>query len=322
MKNILITGITGQDGIFLTRLLKNKSPNCNIVGTSRNSNNNIFFQKLNYLKLEDTRNINIFNIDLNNFNEVNNFVREINPDFVYNFSGPSSVYESLENSYIQTEINNGFKNLTESLIVNKNFCNFFQASSSEMFADSDKQLDENSKFEPNSPYAKAKLDIHYKVLELNEKFDWKIISGIMFNHESEFRSDNFLFYKIINAAVEIKNKKRNSIELGNLDIERDWSYAKEIVEGVYETMNYGSSPTYVYGSGKSTSIKNCVDYIFKAYDLDWREFVKTNKSFIRDNDPLKKICDPTRIYNEIGWETKTSIFEVLNLMINYKSRLS
>ena len=319
MKNILITGITGQDGIFLTSLLKNKSPDCNIVGISRSSSNNNFFQKLNYLQLKDYKNINIFNIDLNNFNEVNNFVKDIIPDYVYNFSGPSSVYESLEKSYIPIEINNSFSNLTKSLIINNNFCNFFQASSSEMFADSDKKLDENSNFDPKSPYAKAKLDIHYKVLELNKKYNWKIISGIMFNHESEFRSDNFLFYKIINAAIEIKNKKRNIIELGNLDIERDWSYAKEIVEGVYDTMNFGSSPTYVYGSGKSTSIKSCVEYIFNSYDLDWKEFVKTNKLFIRDNDPIKKICDPTRIYNEIGWETKTSIFEVLDLMINYKT---
>ena len=171
-----------------------------------------------------------------NKKEVLEFIQFVNPDYVYNLTGPSSVYESIKTPDESIKkITTIFNNLTESLIKSKNFCNFFQSSSSEMFGNTNESiLNENSNFKPNSPYATAKLINHESVINLNKTYDWPIVSGIMFNHESEFRTDNYLFPKIINSAIKIYFKKDDVLEIGSLDYKRDWSYAKDIVEIVIQ----------------------------------------------------------------------------------------
>ena len=310
---ILITGISGQDGVFLTRLINKKHTNFKIIGTSRNISKNNFIKIVN----QDIQNLDIVNLELTNFEKVNKFINDYQPDIVFNLSGPSSVYESILNTNIENEIVTIFENLTKSLIENNNFCKFFQASSSEMYGlnNKEKMYSEKSLFLPNSPYAKGKLDNHKKVKELKDKYDWEIFSGIMFNHESEFRNSDYLFMKIINTALEIKNKNKKQLTIGSLNIVRDWSYAEDIVEGVYEIAMNGNSYDYILGSGIGTSINKVVDIIFSYFELDYKKFIKIDTSILRKNDPEIIISNPHKTKKEIGWTTSKKIEDFLPLII-------
>ena len=242
---------------------------------------------------------------------------------LFNFTGPSSVYKSLKDPGIEHDIIKIFENITQSLILNKNFCKFFQASTSEMFGlnDNSDTLNETSKFYPNSPYAKGKLSNHKKVKKYSEKYDWNIYSGIMFNHESEYRKDQYLFIKIINAAINIKAQKQNYLTVGSLDHYRDWSYAKEIVEGLLRFTDSGKDYDYVLGSGSCSSIRKVTEIIFNYFNLNYEDYVKVDSTLLRENDPSKIVSDPSKIYNDLGWQTKLKIENFIELIIDkYISR--
>ena len=318
MKNILITGITGQDGVFLTsEILKNNS-NLNIYGVSRGKNNSLFFDKLNTLIKASTDSIKLLNVDLNDYEETKKLIQDTKPDFVYNLTGPSSVYDSLKNpSVTKSLIINIFDNLTKAIIEESLFPNFYQASSSEMFGiDNGKKLDEESKFNPNSPYAEAKLDNHFNVLKLAEKYEWNIFSGIMFNHESQFREDNYLFMKIINGAINIKNKKIDKLTLGSLDYVRDWSYAGDTSKAIYKITNEGKSNTYVIGSGKGHQIKNIVEIVFDRFNLDVTKYIDIDESLIRKGDPKSIVSNPLKIQEELNWSSEVSFENLVNICID------
>lgn len=318
MKNILITGITGQDGIFLTsEILKNQNE-YNIYGITRNPNSKSFFTNLNSISKLDKDKIKLLSLDLTDFDKVNKFIQDIKPKFVYNLSGPSSVYESLMSpSKTSNTITKIFDNLTNSLIRESLFSNFFQASSSEMYGtENDKPFDESHSFNPKSPYAKAKLINHKKVIELSESYDWKIFSGIMFNHESEFRKDDYLFMKIINEAIKIKNKKSDKLVLGSLDYIRDWSYAKDISRGIYKIANEGKSSTYVLGSGQGRKIQNIVEIVFNYFNLSMDKYLVLDTSFLREGDPRKIIANPSKIKEDLNWSTKVEFQDLVKICIN------
>ena len=317
MKKILITGISGQDGLFLTNHLINKYEKLEIVGTSRQDNHSIFYNNLLSLGLENRGDVSIYQIDLNDYNIVNNLISDFKPHYVYNLSGPSSVYESCSNVDNKKLITNIFDNLTNALIKSNNFARFFQASSSEMFSPNcNEELNENSEFSPNSPYALAKLDNHNKVISLNKKYDWKIYSGITFNHESEFRKHEYLIMKIIIAAWKIKNNKGSNLTIGSLNYIRDWSHAQDVIVAINLLTENGVSPDYVIGSGKGKKIKDILDYVFQKYNLDWTKFVQIDESLLRDGDSKKIISDPRKIKNELNWETKITFEQMLDRCIN------
>ena len=316
MKKILITGISGQDGLFLTNHLINKYEKLEIIGTSRQNNHSIFYKNLLSLGLENRGDVSVYQIDLNDYNIVNNLISDFKPHYVYNLTGPSSVYESFNNAENKKIITNIFDNLTSALIKTNNFARFFQASSSEMFSPNcNEKLNENSEFLPNSPYALAKLDNHNKVISLNKKYDWNIYSGITFNHESEFRKKNYLIMKIITAAWKIKNNKGSNLTIGSLDYMRDWSHAQDIVVAINLLTEKGASPDYVIGSGKGKKIKDILDYVFQKYNLDWTDFVQIDKNLLRDGDSKKIISDPRKIKNELNWETEITFEQMLDRCI-------
>jgi len=317
MKKILITGISGQDGLFLTNHLIDKYEKLKIVGTSRQNNHSIFYNNLLSLGVKNRADVSVHQIDLNDYNIVSNLISDFKPHYVYNLSGPSSVYESFSNVKNKKLITNIFDNLTRALIKSNNFARFFQASSSEMFSPNcNEDLNENSEFLPNSPYALAKLDNHNKVISLNKKYDWNIYSGITFNHESEFRKQNYLIMKIITAAWKIKNNKGINLTIGSLDYMRDWSHAQDIVVAINLLTEKGASPDYVIGSGKGKKIKDILDYVFQKYNLDWTDFIQIDKNLLRDGDSKKIISDPRKIKNELNWETKITFEQMLDRCID------
>tara|TARA_B100001250_G_scaffold78291_2_gene64273 strand:+ start:1455 stop:2429 length:975 start_codon:yes stop_codon:yes gene_type:complete len=320
----LITGITGQDGLFLTKNILNKEPKAQIVGISRDSNLNGYYTNLKYLTGESFfENINIEKINLLDNKETSEFISKINPKKIFNLSGPSSVYESLDESKKSYEIiTNIFHNLTSACINLNNLPSFFQASSSEMFNQKDNEyLDESSIFEPSSPYAKAKYKIHRDINKFRDQLDWNISSGIMFNHESEFRNNDYLFMKIINGAIEIKEGTNNKITLGSLEIVRDWSYAEDFAEAMFRIISSEEGDDYVIGSGFGKSIKDLVENVFSYFDLDPELYINIDKNLLRPGDPKKIVSNPKKILNKLSWKTETSFETLIQKCIEYKLRL-
>ncbi len=314
MKKVLVTGITGQDGIFLTNILLQKHKEIEIIGISRNAKNNkSFFKNLNQVnnQIHNLESISLVDLNLLDLNDTSDFIRQVNPDYVVNLSGPSSVYKSFKDSSIPTSICTIFNNLTTALIEHNQFPNFYQASSSEIFKESENKLNEQSEFDPKSPYAIAKFKNHNKVFELREKYDWNIVSGIMFNHESEFRKNDYLIMKIIQSAIKIKNNKQDILTLGSTSYIRDWSYSEDIAKAIYQIVTNGVSGSYVIGSGVGHKIADILDIVFNFLDLDWKKFVNIDESLLRTGDPIKIISDPHRIINDLSWKSEVSFEEMV-----------
>lgn len=316
MKNILITGISGQDGLFLTKLLIKNNEKFNILGLTRGVKQSEFYKKLKMLGLEDFEKIKLINIDYQNQSDVDNLLNSYKPDMIYNLMGPSSVYESINYPENKRLLTSSFEIIINSLIKSKNYCKFFQASSSEMFEASESSLDENANMKPRSPYAQGKLQNHLKIKELKENYDWDIYSGIMFNHESEFRPGNYLIMKIINQAISISNLTSKELLIGSTNYIRDWSYAGDVANAMTLICNQGTSIDYVIGSGRGTDFKYILDFIFKYFNLNWEEHVIVDESLLRAGDPIKIVSNPEKIYNELGWKTTLTIEEILERCIN------
>ncbi len=320
-KNVLITGITGQDGSFLTsHLLQNSE--YQIIGTSRNKNNDNFYKKLEHLNVESSaiKDLKIVQADALDYESINSVIKKSEIHSVYNLVGPSSVYESVKDPFNSTKsIIFSFNNLVKALVENKNYPKFFQTSSSEMFeASVNEELNENSAFNPRSPYASSKLYIHNLISFLRKKYEWKLTSGILFNHESELRPDNFLIMKIINSAIDIKNKKSNKLELGSLDIVRDWGFAGDHTRAMKMIIENNSGNDYVIGTGVGTSIEEITRLIFNYFNLDFKEYISINKKLLRSKDPEKIISNPTRLKSETGWEPSVDIENLIVRCIEYK----
>ena len=320
-KNVLITGITGQDGSFLTsHLLQNSD--YQIIGTSRKKNNDNFYKKLEHLNVESStvKNLKIVQADALDYESISSVIKNSEIHSVYNLMGPSSVYESVTDPFNSSKsIIFSFNNIVKALIENKNYPNFFQTSSSEMFeASVNEKLNEDSKFNPRSPYASSKLYIHNLISFLRKKYEWKLTSGILFNHESEFRPDNYLIMKIINSAIDIKNKKSNQLELGSLNIVRDWGFAGDHTRAMKMIIENNSGSDYVIGTGVGTSIKEITKLIFNYFDLDFKDYISINKELLRSKDPEKIIANPTKLKSETGWEPSVDIENLIVRCIEYK----
>lgn len=324
-KNVLITGITGQDGTFLTKQLL-ESDLYTIVGTSRGNNHVDFYQRLKYLNLNSEKldNLKITTSDiLKNRDGIESEIKNMKFDYVYNLMGPGSVYESIKEPFVSSyTIVSSFNNLLNAFLKNKQRPILFQTSSSEMFGSIDeKPLNEDSNFNPISPYANSKYYIHKMISFYRDRYDWSLSSGILFNHESEFRPDEYLIMKIINSAIQIKNRKRKSLEVGSLDLIRDWGYAGDYTLAMQMMLEKNPGIDYVIGSGKGTSVKEMLNYVFGFFDMDFKEYITVNKNLLRENEPNKIVSNPDKIRNDIGWKSTTNFDEIINKCISFKLSL-
>jgi GDPmannose 4,6-dehydratase len=308
MINYFITGITGQDGIFLTKKLLEENKNLHIYGSTRQTKNPNFYNKLSTICSFDNSRITLINIDLCDRNMVMNFLTDVRPAQIYNMSGPSSVYKSYKKpTKARYEIETIFDNLTKSLVKLKFFPKLFQASSSEMFGPlSHSSLTEEDPLEPISPYAKAKLANHKKVDSLRQKYDWEIYSGILFNHESQFRNDNYLLKKIINSAKQISEKKEKKITLGSLDYQRDWTFAEDTVEAILKITNSNTKQDFVIGSGEIHSINEMANVVFEYFNLELEKYVHIDSNLLRTNDPIVVGSSPNKLIALTEWKKVTS----------------
>ena len=322
MDRILITGISGQDGVFLTSKLFSLNNNIKIYGISRNINNPNFYKKIAKInKNFNLDNIQLINTNLFNYIEVSNLISDLKPTVIINLAGPSSVSESINNEqYYKVHLEDSFDNIANSVISLNLKTKIFQASSSEMFDNSEDRLNEQSALKPRNPYSNSKYKIHLKIEQLREHSGLNISSGIMFNHESEFRSKQFLVMNIIQNALRIKRKEIENFKIGSIDYVRDWSFAGDIMDAVLQIIMQDNLEDFVLGSGEGTQVRHLLEYVFSFLNLNWEEHVEIDKTILRKNDPLSIVSNPEKILNKLGWKAEMDIEKLLFRMIeNIKS---
>lgn len=324
MKNILITGISGQDGTILTSKLIKDHADINILGISRYPDVQSFTKNLNiFYDTNEISNVKIVDVDFFDTMQLNNLIKNFKPDTVFNLMGPSNVNESIgNNDYYIKYIYSAFENLVKQLATLDKKIKFFQASSSEMFKESNLALNEHSALQPRNPYAVAKFKIKESI-ENNEfnTDNLTFLEGVMFNHDSELRTEKFLIMKIINETIKIYKNKIKNTTVGSLEYVRDWSYAGDIIDGAIKMMELDNNESFVLGSGEGTSIKKLLDITFSEFNLDWNKFVIVDNTILRKNDPIKIVSDPTKIEQKLGWTTKLTIEDIIQKFVRYKMNL-
>ena len=318
MKKILITGISGQDGIFLTSKILEHNDNIEIYGITRKGGTNDITRNILSLNNKvDVQKLSFINVDLSNFESAHSLINNLKPDSIFNLMGPSSVYESINNKdYYEKNLVKSFKNISKSILINNLNTKIIQASSSEMFDVSISPLNENSFMKPRNPYSECKYNIH-KMSEIYRKQEGlKVVSAIMFNHESEFRNKDFLIKKIISTALDIKLKNQNKLTVGSLDYVRDWSFAGDVIDGLLLMENDENLDDYVIGSGVGSTIKQIIEIVFSKVKLDWQEHLEIDESLLRNNDPITIVADPSKIMNKLSWQPKYNIEMILERCID------
>lgn len=318
MKTAIITGITGQDGAYLSRLLLEKE--YKVIGLLRNKHS-INVDKLKYLNVEDKI---IFEAcDLSNIADIINIINKYKPNEIYNLASQSSVGLSFQNPIETLNFNIiSTANVLEAIKMIDKSVKFYQASSSEIFGSAnDLPFTEKSIFHPVSPYGISKASAHWITVNYRESFGLFAASGILFNHESVLRGNNFIIKKIIKTAFDILEGKKDILEVGNIDIKRDFGYAPKYVEAMYLMMQTEKPDDYIIASGMSISIREIIDYIFKKLNISIDKIV-INQDFFRPNEIKDIYGDPSKAKSFLKWDYDISFFDVLDILIEEESRLN
>jgi len=311
-KIALVTGITGQDGAYLAKLLLEK--NYSVIGLVRNVEN-INMKSLDYLGI--TLKI-VFKVcDLLDISSIINIINKYKPIEIYNLASQSSVGDSFQNPIGTLNFNIiSVANLLESIKIIDKKIKFYQASSSEMFGSANAlPFIENSIFHPVSPYGISKASAHWITVNYRESFGLFTTSGILFNHESVLRGNQFIIKKIIRTAFEIKNGITDILEVGNIEIKRDFGYAPKYVEAMYLMMQHDKPDDYIISSGISLSIREIIYYIFDKLEIS-RENIVVNKAFLRPNEIKNIYGNASKAKEQLNWNYEMSFFEVLDILID------
>ncbi len=311
MKTALIAGITGQDGSYLAELLLNKG--YEVHGIVRRSSNN------NIVRIENILDkINLHFGDLSDSISLIKIISEVKPDEIYNLAAQSQVYVSFDIPEYTSNINGlGVLRLLDSIrLINKDI-KYFQAVSSEIFGDTkDCPQTENTQLNPKNPYGISKLYAYEITKSYRYVYGMFACNGILYNHESPRRSENFVTRKITKAIAKIVAKEQNELFLGNIDDKRDWGYAKDYVEAMYLMLQQDKPDDYIISTGETHSVRDFLDIAFGIVNLDWHRYVKIDQKLIR---PLDKRTiyqgDNSKAKKILKWEPKTSFKELVRLMV-------
>lgn len=311
MKTAVITGISGQDGAYLSKLLiDNRYKVIGIVrpNSSRGINNLI------YLGLKDK--IIIKEINLLSIDEVKNLIISYRPDEIYNLAAQSSVGDSFHNPHETFSFNTGsLNNLLEVIRLHSSKTKLYQASSSEMYGKVDKlPITLCTKMNPLSPYAVSKVSSYYMIKAYRESYNLFVSNGILFNHESYLRSNNFFIKKVISGALEIKLGKKKKLRLGNLDLKRDFGFAPSYVEAMWKMLQIKSPSDFIICSGVSLSLREIVEYIFEKFNLS-KTLIEEDLSLFRPNEIVDIYGDNSISKKTLKWEYNLSFYDVLDKII-------
>lgn len=311
MKTAIVTGITGQDGAYLSKLLLEKG--YRVIGLIR-SHYGSNLDRLKYLNI--IRQVELVECDLRDLSQVLNIISAHKPDEIYNLAAQSSVSLSFQQPIGTISFNvNSVLNFLEAIRLLNPSIRFYQASSSEMFGKVQHlPITEQTMVHPLSPYAISKVTGHYICINYRESYNLYTSCGILFNHESYLRGENFFIRKLIRGAFDLLNEKKEFLEFGNLDIRRDFGWSEKYVEAMWLLLQQDKPDDYVISSGKSLSLREIVYYVFDKLGLD-RERIKVNPALFRPTEIEDIYGSSDKARRQLNWHYDISFFDVLDIIM-------
>lgn len=331
IRKAIITGVTGQDGAYLTQLLLEKG--YKVYGTYRRTSS-VNFWRLDEVAVTNHPDLELVEYDLTDLGASLSMVQRIQPDEIYNLAAQSFVGVSFDQPSTTAQITGvGALNLLEAIRLVNPKIRFYQASTSEMFGkvQAVPQIEETP-FYPRSPYGVAKLYAHWITVNYRESYDIFASSGILFNHESPLRGREFVTRKITDSVAKIKLGQLDVLELGNLDAKRDWGFAKEYVEGMWRMLQADEPDTFVLATNRTETVRDFVrmafkgagiDVEFKGQDIDevavdastGKTVMRINPKFHRPAEVDLLIGNPEKAERILGWKPQTTLEQLCQMMV-------
>jgi len=317
-KKALIFGVTGMDGSYLSELLLEK--NYEVHGVLRRSSSLNTYRIDHLINQEALFNRRFFLHygDLFDGNNIQKIIKEVMPDEIYNFAAMSQVRISYDIPVYTGEVTGiGFARIIEAVRVVNPTIKIYQACSSEMFGKvQEVPQKETTPFYPRSPYGCAKAYTYYLARAYREGYGMKIYCGILFNHESPRRGDNFLSKKVVKAAVAIKQGKQDKLYLGNLDAIRDWGYAKSYVYWIWKMVQLDEPDDFVIATGETHTVEEFVSSTFEYLGLDWKKYVEIDKNFMRPAEVDLLKGDYSKAEKVLGYKVDTRFNDLIKIMVD------
>ena len=318
-----ITGISGQDGYYLSKLLLEKD--YEVHGTIRRSSS-INTQRLDPLISENKDNgrLHLYYSDLLDSSSLNNLITKIKPDEIYNLAAQSHVSVSFKNPVYTSQVGTlGSVGLLEAVRNLDYEVKYYQASSSEMYGGISKEpLNEDSVFQPKSPYAASKVFAHNMTKIYRESYDIFAVNGILFNHESPYRGETFVTRKISRAVGRISEGIQEKLILGNLKAFRDWGFAGDYVHGMWLMMQHDIPEDWVLATGESHSVKDFLDIAFNYLNLDPEKYVESSDRYFRPNEVDYLLGDSSKASKKLNWTPETDFESLVKMMVDSDLKLA
>jgi GDPmannose 4,6-dehydratase len=309
-----LTGITGQDGSYLAELLLSKG--YEVHGLVRRTSV-LSRERLRELHGADGERLHLHYGDLADGLSLTRLISETQPHEVYHLAAQSHVHVSFEVPEFTGDVTGiGTMRLLEALRISRVPARFYQASSSEMFGSSPPPQNEDTTFHPRSPYAVAKVYGYWATVNYRESYGMFASNGILFNHESPRRGENFVTRKVTKAAAAIALGKEKQLVLGNLDSKRDWGFAGDYVEAMWLMLQHDTPDDFVVATGEAHSVQELCEVAFARVGLDWRKHVVTSEKYVRPAEVDYLLGDPSKARRLLGWEPKVGFNDLIEMMVD------
>ncbi|CAL9293417.1 MULTISPECIES: GDP-mannose 4,6-dehydratase [unclassified Streptomyces] len=316
-KTALITGVTGQDGSYLSELLLEKGYTVHGLVRRSSSFNTERIDHIYQGPQESGRSFVLHHADLSDGVALVNLLREIQPDEVYNLGAQSHVRVSFDAPLYTGDVTGlGALRLLEAVRASGIDTRVYQASSSEMFGATPPPQNERTPFHPRSPYGVAKVYGYWATVNYREAYGMYAVNGILFNHESPRRGETFVTRKITRAVARIKAGLQSELYLGNLDAVRDWGYAPEYVDAMWRMLQQDEPTDYVVATGVPATVRQFLETAFGHAGLDWREYVRHDAKYERPSEVDALIGDAGKAEELLGWKPEVRVDELARIMVD------
>jgi len=327
MKRALITGVTGQDGSYLTEFLLGKG--YEVHGLIRRAST-FHTDRIDHLYQdphESDAKLFLHYADLADGTGLRRVLERVQPDEVYNLAAQSHVMVSFEQpEYTADVVATGTLRLLEALRdhmdVRASTVKIYQAGSSEMYGSAVLPQAETTPFHPRSPYGASKVAAFWYATNYREAYDMFVTNGILFNHESPRRGETFVTRKISRAVGRIKEGLQDTLYLGNLDAKRDWGYAGDFVEAMWLMLQHETAEDFVVATGQSHAVRDYLEMAFSHAGLDWEQYVRIDERYVRPAE-IDMLCgDASKIRTQLNWQPKVSFDELVRMMVDHDLELA
>jgi GDPmannose 4,6-dehydratase len=316
IKRALITGITGQDGSYLAESLLSKGYEVHGLIRRASTFNTARIEHLYVDPHDPEARLFLHYGDLSDSGQLTNLIYNLQPQEIYHLAAQSHVRVSFDVPEYTGDVTGlGLTRILEAIRRSGINTRFYQASSSELYGDAPPPQNENTPFQPRSPYAAAKLYAYWMVRNYREAYGMFAVNGILFNHESPRRGETFVTRKITRAAARIKLGLQKKLYLGNLEARRDWGYAPEYVEAMWLMLQQDDPEDFVIATGESHSVREFLEEVFFHVGLGWQEYVEIDPRYFRPTEVESLLGDPGKAKQRLGWQPRVTFKELARLMV-------